>query len=129
MTTLFLIFNHTFTTIQKEDALISLGVDRIVDMPDDYKKIWRTIPPDLKSIDEYLEPVQAWLRLNSKRGDFVLIQGDFGACYIMVNYAFKIGLIPLYSTTERKFKEEVLKDGSVRLTHQFRHRIFRRYER
>lgn len=125
---LFLIFNHTFTDDQRADAFVSLGVGRIVDMPTDIKTTWRSIPPDLLTIEAYLEPVHGWLNANARKDDYALIQGDFGACFIMVNYAFKIGLIPVYSTTSRKMKEDLLEDGSIRLTHHFQHRIFRRYE-
>ncbi|MBW2609527.1 MAG: hypothetical protein JRC68_04180 [Deltaproteobacteria bacterium] len=128
-TSLFLIFNHTFTKAQRANALHALGVERIMDMPPDHKKIWSNIPPDLPTIEAYLEPVQAWLKTKSEKNDFVLIQGDFGACYIMVNYAFKLGLIPIYSTTRRETKEELFQDGSVKLTHHFQHQIFRRYEK
>lgn len=126
---LFLIFNHTFTGAQREDALISLGVSRIIDMPPDYKAVWRSILPDIEHINDYLKPVQIWLKCNAVQKDFVLIQGDFGACYIMVNYALKLGLVPVYSTTGREAKESVLKDGTVKVTHHFKHIIFRRYER
>ena len=125
---LFLIFNHTFTDVQREDAISSLGVSRIVDMPRDFKAIWSSIPPDMEFICYYLEPVQIWLRQKAEPGDYVLIQGDFGACYIMVNYAFTLGLVPVYSTTGRETKESVLKDGTVKVTRHFQHRFFRRYE-
>ncbi len=127
MASLFLIFNHTFTDNQRSDALASLDVRRIVDMPSDYKKIWRNISPDLPAIEAYLEPVKLWLKLNAKPDDFALIQGDFGACYIMVNFAFDQGFIPVYSTTERVAVEEHGGDGTIQLIHQFKHQIFRRY--
>ena len=38
--TLFLIFNHTFTEVQKADALASLGVDRIVQPPEHIRNVW-----------------------------------------------------------------------------------------
>lgn len=125
---LFLIFNHTFTDAQEQDAIVSLGIDWIVDMPEDYKKIWKSIPPNIAAIYDYLEPIQTWLKCNANKDDYVLIQGDFGACYIMVNFAFRIGLVPIYSTTSRNMKEVILKDGTVKLTHHFQHHIFRRYE-
>ncbi len=124
---LFLIFNHNITSVQETDARRSLGVQRIIAMPDDIKEIWAQISPDMESIDDYLFPVKDWLAQNSVINDYVLIHGDFGACYIMVNFAFEIGLIPVYSTTERKAVEEHDGDGTVKLTHHFRHRIFRRY--
>ncbi|RLC28874.1 MAG: hypothetical protein DRH37_08700 [Deltaproteobacteria bacterium] len=122
-----LIFNHTFTALQRQDAVDSLGVDRIQDMPPDLKSLWRNIPPDLPRISGYLEPVKAWLKGRAERGDYVLIQGDFGACHIMVNFALAHDLIPVYSTTERIAVEAHGEDGTVKLTHHFKHRIFRRY--
>ena len=126
---LFLIFNHDLTELQREDALSSLGVNRIVDLPSDLKLLWRQIPPDLEGIDGYLGPLKEWLVEKSDKGDFVLIQGDFGAVYIMVNFAFDNGLAPVYSTTDRRAIEKHATDGSVELTHNFRHMCFRRYER
>ena len=124
---MFLIFNHEITSRQKEDVYISLGVQQITDLPYDLKELWRQVPPDLTEISRYLEPVKEWLAENASRSDYVLIQGDFGACYIMVNFAFKKGFIPIYSTTERQAVEEHGDDGTVKLTHQFKHHIFRRY--
>jgi hypothetical protein len=45
----------------------------------------------------------------------VLIEGDFGACYLMVRFALEKGLVPLYSTTRREAEERYDADGSVRL--------------
>jgi len=125
--TLFLIFNHQITSIQKQDAYISLGAERIKEMPAGIKKLWRNIPADMSELNGYLEPVKKWLYENAKKYDYVLIQGDFGACYIMTKLAFEIGLIPIYSTTEREATEEYKKDGTVKLVHQFKHQAFRKY--
>jgi len=126
---LFLIFNHDITPVQESDAYSSLGVQRIINMPPDLKDLWRQIPPDLPNINNYLTPVKNWLSREAQKNDYALIQGDSGACFIMVNFAFEIGLIPIYSTTEREAVDEHKKDGTVNLVHQFRHRIFRKYEK
>ncbi|MBU4184630.1 MAG: hypothetical protein KKC23_00200 [Proteobacteria bacterium] len=125
---LFLIFNHEITPAQKNDALSSFGIQQIISMPPDLKELWRQVPPDLTEISNYVGPVKDWLASQAKKKDYVLIQGDFGACFIMANFAFEIGLIPVYSTTGREATEEHKDDGTVNLMHQFRHRIFRRYE-
>ncbi len=124
---LFLIFNHRITSIQQDDARRSLAVDQITDLPPDLKAMWRQIPPDLTGIDSYLEPIKRWLKEHSNKGDYVLIQGDFGACFIMVNFALEKRLIPVYSTTEREAMEEHGDDGTIKLTHHFKHHVFRRY--
>ena len=125
---LFLIFNHEITPVQESDARSSLRIGQIRSLPPDLKTLWRQIPPDLAEISSYLEPLKNWLASAAKKKDYVLIQGDFGACFIMANFAFEIGLIPVYSTTGREATEEHKDDGTVNLMHQFRHRIFRRYE-
>ena len=125
---LFLIFNHRLTQIQKDDARSSLGVGRIMHLPPDLEEIWCRIPPDVPEINDYLDPIKTWLSQQASKSDYVLIQGDFGATFIMVNFAFEKGLIPIYSTTQREAVEEQTPDGNVQLTHNFKHRIFREYE-
>ena len=125
---LYLIFNHEITSRQKQDARESLGVDKIIELPSDLAPLWLQIPPDLESIKNYLKPVKDWLALHAQQNDYILIQGDFGACYIMINFAFEIGLIPVYSTTKREAVEEHGDDGTVKLVHHFKHQIFRKYE-
>lgn len=124
---LVLIFNHRLTRIQQDDACTSLGVQRIVDLPPDLKEIWRRIPPDQPAIDTHLLPIKTWRSDNASKADYVLIQGDFGATFIMVNYAFENGLTPIYSTSSRNAVEEHLPDGSISLTHNFKHVRFRNY--
>ncbi len=124
---LFLIFNHEITPVQESDAGGSLGIQQIRCLPPDLKALWRQIPPDLTEINNYLEPIKTWLARQAKTNDYALIQGDFGGCYLMVHFAFELGLIPIYATTRRMAKEEVLDDGSIRMLHQFQHQIFRKY--
>ena len=124
---LYLIFNHQITDLQRRDAIKSLGVERIVEMPTHLKHLWRNIPPDLPDIKGHITPVMEWLSTRAVQGDFALIQGDYGACYILVQFAFERGLVPIYSTTFREAIEECQEDGSITLKHVFRHCIYRRY--
>jgi hypothetical protein len=127
--TLFLIFNHELTDLQRKDVRKSESIKTILDLPGNLKTLWRQIPPEPEEIDGYLGPLKQWVLENSEKGDLVLIQGDFGAVYIMVNFAFAHGLVPVYSTTERRATEKHAADGSVELSHTFRHVRFRKYER
>lgn len=124
---LFLLFNHRITKQQEAAACLSFDVGRIINLPSDLKYLWCQIPPGLSEIRDYLAPIRSWLGSKATMGDYVLIQGDFGASYLMVTFAFDNGLIPIYSTTYRKANEEYGDDGSVKITHQFQHHIFRRY--
>lgn len=126
-TTLYLIFNHTFTPAQEADARAALGVERIETMPAAAVAAWGDVPAGAPAIWDHLAPVRDWLRERAAPGDFVLIQGDFGACFLMVRFAFENGFNPIYATTRREATEETQPDGSVRLTHRFRHVRFRAY--
>jgi hypothetical protein len=125
--TLFLIFNHRFTAAQEAAARDSLGVSRIALPPPDLQKLWSQVPPDIPALAAYLQPLQLWLAAQARPGDFVLIQGDFGATYLLVRAAFALGLIPVYATTRRQVAEDHLPDGTVKMTRYFQHQIFRRY--
>ena len=126
---LILLFNHQLTPDQELDARRNLGIARVVEPPEDLRELWGTVPPELPELGAYLEPIRHWLATHARPGDYVLIQGDFGATYLMVNFAFEKVFIPVYSTTEREAKEELQRDGSVNLTHRFFHKRFRKYQR
>ena len=127
MPRLFLLFNHSLTPDQQEDARTNLGVEEIIPPTVDISRLWSQFPADTKKISPLLAPIRNWLDAEAAPGDLVLIHGDFGACFLMVSHALSLGLIPVYSTTERQAMEELLDDGSVRMVHRFRHILFRRY--
>jgi len=125
---LFLLFNHTLTAPQETDACISLGVKSIVLPPPEINRLWQEIPPDSEELLSYLSPVFTWLGNEPHPGDFVLIQGEFGATFLMVNEALRLGLVPVYSTTSRKAIEQLLPDGQVKISHIFSHVRYRKYK-
>lgn len=127
MADLIVLFNHSLTAQQEQEARQRLGVGRIINAPAEVRRIWAALPPDEDGLAASLAPVRSWLEQQAAPGDFALIQGDFGACYLMVGHALALGCVPLYSTTGREALEEQLDDGSVRLTHHFRHVRFREY--
>ena len=126
MRQLFLIFSHKLTNSQIEDAKKNLGVEKFISLPENLQKLWSNIPPDLKNLDNYLEPLKEFLKQNAKDGDFVLIQGDFGGVYNLVNFSKEINLIPIHSTTRRDVSEKVV-NGKVEKLSRFEHVMFRRY--
>lgn len=127
MPKLILFFNHTFTPGQQESARSELGTENIVEPPLELRRRWANIPPEAPSLRPWLQPLGDWLAELAQPGDFVLIQGDFGACYLLVRFALEHDLVPVYATTERHAREERLDDGRVKLEHTFDHVRFRRY--
>ena len=121
------IFNHSLTESQKTDARHSLGVATFVAPPPELLALWSQLPPDAPALMPVLTPFFHWLAQTGRKGDFVLVQGDFGATFLVAQKAQALGLTPLYSTTRREAVEQVCGD-KVQLTHQFRHVRFRHYE-
>lgn len=115
------------TEEQKSDALQTFQATDFIVPPSDIGKIWSSIPADAKDLDPIITPVKRWLETVTKSGDIVLIQGDFGAVFDMVLFAFYKHLVPVYATTDRVAVETMKDDGSVEITRLFRHRMFRKY--
>jgi len=122
-----LIFSHELTTKQKEEAIQRFGVSTFISMPEELRKKWSNVPPALDDLHEYLRDILKWIDLNSGQGDYALIQGDYGATFIIVNYCLPKGIIPVHATTRRIVKEE--KEGDKVVTvKEFEHVIFREYK-
>jgi hypothetical protein len=127
MADLHLLFNHLLTDNQAEQAGIELGIKRITEPPADISRCWANIPPEPESIRDILKPVFSWIDKTAAKGDFLLVQGDFGACYLVLEHLSGTGVIPVYATTKRQAVEQRLDDDTVQLTHRFRHVRFRKY--
>jgi len=123
-----LIFSHQLTAKQEEDLREKWGVTRIVSLPDELQDRWTNVPPDIVSLRAFVRPVLEWLIETGYPNDLVLVQGDFGATFIVVNFSLRIGFVPIYSTTSRHVKEKSLPGGVVEQSRVFSHWMFRKYE-
>ncbi|HFU76702.1 MAG TPA: hypothetical protein ENK66_10700 [Arcobacter sp.] len=126
MKKLFLLFSHTLTERQRKDAKESLGVGEFVVLPEELQRLWSNIPPHLQTLSAYLEPLKAYIRSSTCDGDVVLIQGDFGGCYEMINFVKSLGLEAVHATTTRDVVEKTV-NGKVEKLSRFEHVIFRKY--
>jgi len=126
MKRLFLLFSHTLTEAQEQDARVSLGVEAFITLPNELQTLWSNIPPQLTQLDDYLEPLKAYIRNESNAGDVFLIQGDFGGCYEMVNFVKALCFTAVHSTTTRDVVEKTV-NGKVEKFSRFEHVIFRKY--
>jgi hypothetical protein len=124
---LFLLFNHRVTAAQQSAARKQLGVAALITLPPELQQLWSQIPPELPTLAAYLEPLETWLISHAQANDYVLIQGDFGATFLLVRFALNHDFIPVYATTSRQAIEEHLPDGAVKMVHRFQHQMFRRY--
>ena len=106
-----------------------MGNHRVIYPPDRVRKIWETISPYDDAVPDQLAEVLEWLNRISVKDDCVLVQGEFGAVFYLVEYCFFKRLRPIYATTERRSVEKVLDDGSVEQKHLFKHVRYRSYRR
>jgi hypothetical protein len=121
-----LLFSHTLTETQKQDAKVRWGVETFIPLPKALQKLWSRIPPELESLEEYLAPVEAYVRERVGEGDVVLVQGDFGATCRMVGVVKSLGATAVYATTKRIVTETREGDSVVKRS-VFEHVRFRAY--
>lgn len=121
-----LLFSHKLNQQQIDDAIESYDIDEFVYLDDEMQSIFSNIPADIENIADYLIALQIFLLDNLKKSDVVLIQGDYGITYNMVNFAKYMGYIPVYATTKRESIECIV-DGKTIKQSIFKHVKFREY--
>jgi len=122
---LYTIFSHTLSTGQMTDAKETLGVNEIVTFTDALLKMWSNIPADKEHIKSYIEPLWEHLK-DLSEDDYVLVQGDFGATYIVVEWVKSHGATAIYATTQRNTVERIVEGKSIK-TSIFSHVRYRIY--
>jgi len=105
---LFLLFSHTIIPTQKSYAKDILRASEFVTLPKELQILFSNVPPELEDLKDYAKPIIEFLNINASKGDYVLIQGDFGLSFLVVEFCKNNNLIPIYATTKRVAYE---KDG------------------
>lgn len=122
------LMSHDMSEIQKNDAYENLKITKIIEAPPHIKKIWGNIDPISDLNTTKLDEVVSWIKENSNKQDYVLVQGEFGATFYIVDYCFKNNLIPVYATSIRRVEET--RQGEKVITNRvFVHEGYRRYIR
>ncbi len=127
--TMHILLSHELTNEQIDDARAHLGITEFKTMPEELRNIWKSIPPDMDQVSSVLNEIKEWLKQNASEGDIVFIQGEFGATYHMVDFAFMNKITPVYATTERIVVEKTNPNGEIIFERMFKHVRFRKYER
>jgi len=123
------IFNHG--SLSKEQVQYLYNVKNIIEanilyLSDDLKKDWSSIDtlPDTVNTTK----IEDFIIAKTVQGDYVLVQGEFGAVFKLVNFCFKMNRIPIYATSKRISQDFVKDDGSVEKRAVFKFVRFREYE-
>ena len=121
------IMNHPLSSEQKEYAKTELNINNFLFLPDNLKEYFSNIS-SFKNLDlEKLNLITEYITNNMKKGDYVLIQTEFGVTFYLVDFCLKNGFIPVYATSNRIYEESINPDGSVSRKHIFKFVKFRKY--
>jgi hypothetical protein len=123
-----LIISHSLTGEQIKKASEKLGVNEFINLSEKLQIKWSNVPPNLNKLNNYLSDIKEWIEKISRKGDYIFVQGEFGATYIIINYSFAKKLIPIYATTKRVNKEKVISNKVIN-EKIFEHIKFRKYEK
>ena len=121
--TLFILLNHNLTDAQKSEAEKRFDIENFVNITNEK---WSNIPPEVDNISEFLSEFALSLKSNAKKGDYLFIQGDFGATYALVRFALNLGVTPIYATTKR-ISVESIENGAKIIKKSFIHEQFREF--
>ena len=121
MKKIILLFSHTLTEPQVKELKEKWNCDEIIYMPDELKNNWMNVVDDV-DINQF----KKFLLDNLQKDDYVLIQGEWGLTYNMINFAKENNFIPLYASTMRKVTE--YKEGDKVIKNSvFSHTTFKKY--
>ncbi len=126
---IFLLFSHKLTEEQIDELIEKFNINEFIKLPDDLQRLWSNFPPKGEFPVELAQKFIKFLKNNSREGDYVLVQGEFGLVYFVVCWCLDNNRTPIYSTTKRVFVEKRQSDGSIKNIHFFKHVNFRIYKR
>ncbi|AEF81047.1 CRISPR-associated protein Csx20 [Leadbettera azotonutricia] len=127
MPTAYCLLNHALTENQKAELANDFGCENCIYPSEELKALWSAVPTDKFLTQAHLEPFASWLS-EAKADDVVVLQGEFGMTFALVDYALGRRLVPVHAVTKRIAKEE--RDGElVHRSYVFEHVCFRRYKR
>jgi hypothetical protein len=127
MKKMFLLFSHKLSESQILYAQEQMAIDEFIYLPKDLQSLWSNVPPDLNSLQNYLQPLEDYLKKSLHRGDIALVQGDFGAVYQTVNFCRLNNIESYYATTKRNVIEYIDKNNQNVKKSVFEFRRFREY--
>ncbi len=120
---MYVLMSHDITRQQMSDAKRTFHVHSFITLTAD---IWSQIPAETESVESSLLQLKAQLVTYANKGDLLLVQGDYGATFNMVQFAKEKGIVPVYATSRRK-AYEVVEGEKITTVREFQHVRFRKY--
>ncbi len=123
-----LLFSHLLTNSQIQWARESLKVSDFISMPEELKTQWAAIDPSVEDLIGIAGPFQDWLKSATVPGDFILVMGEWGTTYLLVQWCFKNDRIPVHVTGPRNVAEESVTEKGIKNTRFIKPVLFRKYQ-
>ena len=122
----FCLLNHTLTQNQLTELREKFNVEEIVYPSEELSKKWGQIPAVQELDMGLILDVTEWLS-SANQNDVLIVQGEFGSTFMIVDYALKKNLIPVHAVTKRVAQES--REGEiVKRQYVFEHVCFRKYK-
>jgi hypothetical protein len=125
----YLLLNHEITKAQRLELTEGWGAQRVQHLDQEIGRHWSAVSPYGELDLEFLKGVCRTIEGKARKGDMIVVQGEYGATFFVVNFCLQHNFVPLYATSLRNYEERQNADGSVERFHRFRHIRFRRYMR
>lgn len=121
------LMNHELTDVQKNELEKNWNCKDVVYPSKELSGNWSQVSTDSVVDRGLVEKVIGWMS-ESEEGDCLVVQGEMGSTFMVVDWALGRGLVPLHAVSKRESVEE--KNGeTVVKRNVFSHVCFRRYER
>ena len=121
-----LLFSHQLTENQEKELVENFKVKKIVSLSSELQEMWSNVSIK-ENYKENLEKIKKYIEENFNENDVILVQGNWGYTYNIVEWSIEKKLVPVYSYTERNVEE--IKDGeNVKKISYFKHVKFIEYE-
>lgn len=126
MSKAFCLLNHQLTQNQITELKEEFGAEEIIYPSEELSKMWSQIPATKQLDINIIDTILKWHSL-AQENDILIIQGEYGSTFMIVDYALKHNLVPLYAVTKRVAAEQ-RNDEIVSRQYIFEHVCFRKYE-
>lgn len=121
------LLNHSLTGNQLAELQEKYGAGEVLYPDERLAATWAQVPVTPVLDRGVIQAVTGWLSA-AKEGDVLVVQGEFGSTFMIVDYALGRGLVPLHAVA-RRIALEHREGEKVLRQYVFEHVCFRRYER
>lgn len=130
MNKVIIIFSHILTEEQTKELIKDYNISKFIELPEKLKYTWGSVDPN-EDLEKQLLGIKDFLikEKNTKEKTYVIVQGDFGATFHLVNFCLDNGFLPMYASSIRDYEFEKRDDGTIKNIHYFRHERFRLYKK